>query len=52
VIPRVFQRQHDDSSSALDTGVLSMDRIEIAQLDDDPTFPDRGVLVLTTGGGK
>ena len=29
-----------------------MNRLEIARLDNDPTFPDRGILVVTTGGGK
>jgi hypothetical protein len=48
----VFQRQRDDSSSALDTGVLPMGRLEIARLDDDQSFPEHGVLVLATGGGK
>ena len=52
VIPKTFQRQRDDASSALDTGVLPMGRLEIARLDDDPTFPEHGVLVLTAGGGK
>ncbi len=52
VIPKVFQRQRDNATSALDSGVLSMSRLEIARLDDDPSFPDRGVLVLTAGGGK
>jgi hypothetical protein len=52
VIPKVFQRQRDDSSSALDTGVLPMGRLEIARLDDDQSFPEHGVLVLATGGGK
>lgn len=52
VIAKTFQRQHDDATSALDTGVLPMARLEIARLDNDPTFPDRGVLVVTTGGGK
>ena len=47
-----FQRQRDDASSALDTGVLPMARLEIPQLENDPTFPDRGVLALTMGGGK
>ena len=31
---------------------LPMSRLEIARLDNDPTFPDRGVLVVTAGGGK
>jgi len=52
VTPLVFQRQRDDASSALDTGVLAMSRLEIAQLDDDPSFPEHGVLELTMGGGK
>ncbi len=52
VIPKTFQRQRDDASSALDTGVLPMGRLEIARLDDDPSFPEHGVLVLTAGGGK
>ena len=52
VIPKVFQRQRDTSTVALDTGVLPMSRLEIARLDDDPSFPERGVLVLTAGGGK
>jgi hypothetical protein len=28
-----------------------MGRLEIARLDDDPSFPERGVLDLTFGGG-
>ncbi len=28
-----------------------MGRLEIARLDDDPNFPERGVLDLTFGGG-
>jgi hypothetical protein len=47
-----FQRQRDDATSALATGVLPMSRLEIARLDNDPSFPDRGRLVVTTGGGK
>jgi hypothetical protein len=52
VVPNTFQRQHEDASSALDTGVLTMNRLEIARLDNNPTFPDRGLLVVTAGGGK
>jgi hypothetical protein len=52
VIPITFQRQHDDASSALAAGELTMSRLEIARLDNNPTFPDRGILVVTTGGGK
>lgn len=52
VTAETFQRQRDDASSALDTGVLPMGRLEIARLDDDPSFPEHGVLELTLGGGK
>jgi len=52
VVPNTFQRQHDDASSAIDTGVLMMNRLEVARLDNNPTFPDRGVLLVTAGGGK
>jgi hypothetical protein len=52
VTPVSFQRQRDSASSALDTGVLEMGRLEVARLDDDPSFPEHGVLVLTAGGGK
>jgi hypothetical protein len=52
VIARRFQRQRDDASSALDTGVLPLGRLEIARLDNDPSFPDRGVLLVTAEGGK
>lgn len=52
VTPTVFQRQRDSATSALDTGVLEMGRLEIARLDDDPSFPEHGVLVVTAGGGK
>ena len=46
-----FQRQREPATSGLETGVLPMGRLEIARLDNDPSFPDRGVLTLTTGGG-
>ena len=52
VTATTFQRQRDDASSALDSGVLPMGRLEIARLDNNPSFPDRGVLKLTAGGGK
>jgi hypothetical protein len=52
VTPLVFQRQREDSTSALDTGVLEMGRLEVPRLDDDPSFPEHGVLELAMGGGK
>ena len=47
-----FQRLREPCCQALDEGVLSMGRLEIARLDNDPNFPERGVLKLTLGGGK
>ena len=46
-----FQRQRQPQTSGLVNGVLPMDRLEIARLDNDPSFPERGVLDLTFGGG-
>ncbi|MGR0319590.1 putative baseplate assembly protein [Agromyces sp. ZXT2-3] len=47
-----FQRQRRPETSAIGTGVLTMGRLEIARLDDDPNFPERGVLELSFGGGS
>lgn len=47
-----FQRQRDAASSAIDAGVMRMGRLEIARLDNDPNFPERGVLEVEVGGGK
>jgi conserved hypothetical protein, phage tail-like region len=47
-----FERQRDHATTAIDAGVLMLARLEIPQLDNDPTFPDRGLLALTMGGGK
>ena len=42
-----FERQRLPHTSGLATGLLPMGRLEIARLDDDPNFPERGVLELT-----
>ena len=47
-----FQRQGVDSSLGLQNGVLEMDRAEIARLDNDPNFPEHGVLRLHMTGGR
>ena len=47
-----FQRQGNPASNVAPTGALSMDRLEIARLDNDPNFPEHGVFRLTLGGGK
>ncbi len=52
VSPTRFERQREKATSALDSGVLTLGRLEIGRLDNDPNFPEHGVLELTTGGGK
>ena len=47
-----FRRQRDATTNALDSGVLTMGRLEIPRLDNDPNFPEHGVLEITTGGGR
>jgi uncharacterized phage protein gp47/JayE len=47
-----FQRQETPSSEALNKGKLELGRLEIARLDNNPNFPERGVFRLTLEGGK
>jgi hypothetical protein len=47
-----LQRKSSPSQAALNEGVLRMDRLEIARLDNDPNFPDRGTLTFTMRGGR
>jgi hypothetical protein len=47
-----FQRFASPDASALDTGVIPIGRLEIAQLANDPNFPERGRMTLKAGGGR
>jgi predicted phage baseplate assembly protein len=47
-----FQRQGKDSDVALDAGKLELNRLEIARLDNDPNYPEHGVLKLNMLGGR
>ena len=47
-----FQRQGRDDPKPLMDGVLTLGALEIARLDNDPDFPERGVLRLDLHGGK
>ena len=47
-----FERQGRSSDEALKSGRLTLDRLEIARLDNEPNFPDRGLFQLKLGGGK
>jgi len=48
----VFQRQGVPDDRALRDGNLSLHRLEIARLDNDPNFSENGVLRLVMEGGK
>jgi hypothetical protein len=47
-----FQRQGINSEAALEAGMLTLGRLEIARLDNDPNFPERGSVSLTMLGGR
>jgi len=47
-----FQRLRAPDPKPLAEGVLTLGRLEVARLDNDPNFPERGVLKLSMGGGK
>jgi predicted phage baseplate assembly protein len=47
-----FQRQGSASDEALTSGKLTLGRLEIARLDNDPDFPERGVFNMTMRGGR
>ena len=48
-----FQRLREPPDpKPLADGVMTMGRLEIAQLDNNPNFPERGKFILTVGGGK
>jgi predicted phage baseplate assembly protein len=52
VVVDLFRRQQDTAVSGLASGVLTMGRLEVARLDNDPNFPEHGVLTLAIGGGQ
>jgi predicted phage baseplate assembly protein len=47
-----FQRQGAESDAALKAGKLDMARLEIARLENDPSFPERGVIKFEMKGGR
>jgi hypothetical protein len=52
VTPIVFQRLNDPDSTGLADAELKFDRLEIGQLNNDPSHPERGVFRLDMTGGK
>lgn len=47
-----FQRQGAPGNETLTSGKLLLNRLEIARLDNDPNFPDRGLFTLIMKGGR
>ncbi|MBB3178407.1 putative baseplate assembly protein [Variovorax sp. Sphag1AA] len=47
-----FQRRGEPGRAALDAGVLPIGRLEVARLDNNPDFPERGVFSFVVRGGK
>ena len=47
-----FHRQGHEDPVPLSQGFMTLDRLEIARLDNDPNFPEHGVLRLYLHGGK
>jgi hypothetical protein len=47
-----FQRRDTPDPKPLADGQLTFDRLEIAQLDNDPSRPERGLFRLEVDGGK
>jgi hypothetical protein len=48
----VFKRYAKVAADELETGVLGVERTEVLRLDNDPNFPERGLLRLRMVGGK
>ncbi|HEY4266370.1 MAG TPA: putative baseplate assembly protein, partial [Micropepsaceae bacterium] len=48
----IFERLGVPNSTALEEGVIPIGALEIAQLANDPNFPEDGRLTLQAGGGK
>ncbi|HEY0172793.1 MAG TPA: putative baseplate assembly protein, partial [Pyrinomonadaceae bacterium] len=47
-----FQRQGSDTGAHIAAGLLDIGRLEIARLDHDPNFPERGALRFELEGGR
>ena len=47
-----LQRLGEGDNGEIQNGLLPLSPLEIAQLDNDPNFPEHGTLKLTIGGGR
>jgi hypothetical protein len=49
---KVLQRRFTESNGEIESGVLPLGATEIAQLNNDPSFPEQGKLTLKINGGR
>jgi predicted phage baseplate assembly protein len=47
-----FERLGEGDQGERDAGLLPLGPLEVAQLDNDPNFPEHGKLTLALGGGR
>ncbi|WP_282606172.1 putative baseplate assembly protein [Pelagibius sp. Alg239-R121] len=47
-----FRRRGTTTTTPLKDGVIALGRLEIAQLENNPNFPERGAITIEMGGGK
>ncbi len=47
-----LQRYAEDDQGELAAGVLELGPLEVAQVDNDPNFPEHGRLTISLGGGR
>ena len=52
VVVEEFQRFHEPAADEIENGLLPLNPLEIARLDNDPSFPENGLLTLNIGGGR
>ena len=52
VMVRTYERLFEGAGNELQTGVLRIAPLEIARLDNDPSFPEHGTIQVETRGGR
>lgn len=52
VTVRTFQRQGQPATSGTGSGVIQIQPLEIARLDNDPNYPEHGILTVNVCGGN
>jgi hypothetical protein len=49
---QIFKRLFELKNDEIENGILPLGPMEIARLDNDPSFPENGRLELVMGGGR